>query len=158
MKNILKFNGILNGVTCVALVCVAVGILAWNAVELSRGGELFGWILVGEIFVAMLGGSFLVAWFALELTAFILTIRNWKRASNLAAVKAFQVIAGACGTAVPGFFFVVNIAFSNTPWGHSTYFVLSTCILLLAVTKLVFAAAGVPAGEAVRCEEERNNG
>lgn len=158
MKNILKFNGILNGVTCVALVCAAVGILAWNAVELSRGGELFGWILVGEIFVAMLGGGFLLAWFVLELTAFILTLRNWKRVSNLAAVKAFQVIAGACGTAVQGFLFVVNVAFSNTPWGHGTYFVFSTCALLFAVTKLVFAVAGVPAEKAVRCEEGRNNG
>ena len=152
MKNILRLNGVLNGVTCVVLVCVAIGILAWNA------GELFGWILVGEIFVAMFGGSFLLVWFALELTAFILTLRNWKCVSNLAAVKAFQVIAGACGTAVPGFFFVVNIAFSNTPWGHNTYFVFSTCILLFAVTKLVFAVAGVPAGKTAMCEEGRSNG
>ena len=158
MKNILRLNGILNGVTCVVLVCAAVCLLAWNAVELSRGGELFGWVIVGEIFVAMFGGSFLVAWVALELTAFILTLRNWNRESNLAAVKAFQVIAGACGTAVPGFFFVVNIAFSNTPWGHSTYFVFSTCILLFAVTKLVFAVAGVPAGKTAVCEEGRSNG
>lgn len=158
MKNILRFNGVLNGVACVALFCAAVCLLAWNAVELSRGGELFGWVIVGEIFVAMFGGSFLLAWFALELTAFILTLRNWKRVSNLAAVKAFQVIAGACGTVVPGFFFVVNAAFSNTPWGHSTYSVFSTCILLFAVTKLIFAAAGVPAEKAVRCDEEQNNG
>ncbi len=158
MKNILRFNGVLNGVACVALVCAAISLLAWNAVELSRGGELFGWVIVGEIFVAMFGGSFLLAWFALELTAFILTLRNWKCESNLAAVKAFQVIAGACGTAVPGFFFVVNVAFSNTPWGHNTYFVFSICILLFAVTKLVFAVAGVPAEKTVRCEEGRNNG
>ena len=158
MKNILKFNGIWNGDAGVALVCAAICVLAWNAVELSRGGELFGWVIVGEIFVAMFGGSFLLAWFALELTAFILTVRNWKRVSNLAAVKAFQVIAGACGTAVPGFFFVVNIAFSNTPWGHSTYFVFSTCVLMLAVAKLVLAVAGVPAGKIDRCEEVRDNG
>ena len=95
MKNILRLNGILNGVTCVVLVCAAICLLAWDAVELSRGGELFGWVIVGEIFVAMFGGSFLLAWFALELTAFILTLRNWKCVNNLAAVKAFQVIAGA---------------------------------------------------------------
>lgn len=158
MKNILRFNGILNGVTCVVLVCAAICVLAWNAVELSRGGELFGWVIVGEIFVAMLGGSFLVVWFALELTAFILTLRNWKRASNLAAVKSVQVTAGACGIIVPGFFFVVNVAFFNTSFRNVAYFVISTCVLLFAVAKLILAVAGVPAGKAVRCEEERNNG
>jgi hypothetical protein len=158
MKNILKFNGILNGVTCVALVCVAIGILAWNAVELSRSGELFGWILVGELFVAMLGGSFLVAWFALELTAFILTIRNWRRAGSLVAVKAVQVIAGACGTVVPGFFFVANIAFANFSLKYGAYFCVSTCVLLLAVAKLVFAVVGISAGKPAMCEEGRSNG
>ena len=92
-KYIRRIVGIWCGIDTLLYLALALFVLIWNIVQVNKVGELFGWILVVELFTLFGLGAWVLLPLGFSLGGFVLTIRSWYKESETPAISVIQIMS-----------------------------------------------------------------